>query len=314
MRYAVIGTGYWGSNHARVAAELADEGVIDDVIFCDRDEERVKAEASTYGVEWTTDYRNLPELGTQAAVVATPSKTHRKIAVFLCRAGIDVLVEKPLAPTSEAAWAIDQEAKENDVTLAVGHIFRHHPALSALQERIERGELGDVQYAHTVRYSYREGTPETGILYRQAVHDVDIYQWLFGGPSTIYCQRDGKLPDETATIVTKHGDMTGVINESWRIPVFGKRRDLVVVGSERAAHVDYLDNDTITLYDVRRGRERGQRTVTVEGSEPLKAEVVDFIDAIETPRPPEATGRIGAEAIETIELADKSARISNAVQ
>ncbi|SEP29047.1 UDP-N-acetylglucosamine 3-dehydrogenase [Halogranum amylolyticum] len=326
LTYAVIGTGYWGSNHARVAAELLDDGIVDDVVFCDVDEGRVADMAADYGVAYTTDHTELPELGVDAATVATPSPTHHTIATDLLEAGVDLLVEKPLARTSEDAWDIVDVADTNDRVLAVGHIFRYHPALSDLKRRIDRGELGRIKYLTTNRYAFRVPREEAGVLFSLAVHDVDIYNYLLDErPERVYCELDSTVRDdvdETATLTLSYGETTGVINESWHVPVFGKQRDLTVVGTKRSAHIDYLEDTVVELYDaeivedgdVLRRREEGKRRHETEPGEPLRVEVEAFVEACEERTEPRAPGRVGAETVELLEAARQSSEESQAVE
>src|SRR6056297_3442212 len=119
MRYGVVGTGYWGKNHVRVAKELLDQGDLDEVVLCDTDENRVASLAETYDLPYETD---IEQLDVDAATVATPSTTHRRVAKSMLERDIDLLVEKPLALTSGDAWDIVQAADDNDCTLGVGHI------------------------------------------------------------------------------------------------------------------------------------------------------------------------------------------------
>jgi predicted dehydrogenase len=325
MTHAVIGTGHWGANHARVAVELADEGLIDDVILCDIDEDRAAGLADSYGVRYTTTHTELiGEVDT--AVVATPSPTHRPIATELLTGGVDCLIEKPLALTSEDAWKILEAAKTNNQIVGVGHIFRYHPALRELHRRIERGELGDIRYLRSERYSFREPRETTGVLYQLAVHDLDIYRMLLGdNPESIYCRLDEHLRegiDETASIVVDYGDVTGVINESWQVPVFGKRRELVVAGTERSAYIDYLKDTELQLFDAKvteeggdlHVRNEGKMTYEVDGYEPLKLEVEDFVTASREGRTPNASGEIGAQTVKLLEYAKESARTNSVVE
>jgi predicted dehydrogenase len=318
MKYAIIGTGYWGSNHVRVGAELVDDGILDSFILCDLDETRAADLADNFGVEYTTDYTELADLGVDAATVATPSPTHREIAVTLLEDGLDLLVEKPLALTSEDAWAIVESARANDATLGVGHIFRYHPALNELKERIDRGELGRVKYLNTNRFSFRAPRSTTGVLYSLAVHDVDVYSYLLEErPNAIYCNLDSIIRDdidETATLVLDYDHTTGVINESWQVPVFGKRRDLSVVGSQRSAYMDYLDDTELELFDAYvtqdgddyRAHSDGHHHYETERREPLRVEVEQFLDAAQAGEQPRASGAVGARTVEILEKARES--------
>ncbi|MFA9416359.1 Gfo/Idh/MocA family protein [Natrinema sp. HArc-T2] len=324
--HAVIGTGYWGSNHVRVASELEEAGVLDDVVLCDIDKTRVRDLASDYGLEYVTDHSQLSDIGVDTAVIATPSTTHREIATTLLESGIDCLVEKPLALSSDDAWDIVDTASENGRTLGVGHIFRYHPALRGLERRIDRGELGQIKYLTTTRSTFRAPRATTGALYSLAVHDVDIYNMLLERtPDHLFCRLDRHVRDdidETATLVLGYGGVTGIINESWQIPVFGKRRDLVVVGSERTAHLDYLADTELTIYDasvVREGdalraQDEGSTTYEVEGYEPLRQEIEDFLTASCEGRDPLADGEIGAKTVELLERAEESAERNETIE
>lgn len=321
----VVGTGYWGSNHVRVAAELLDEGRLDSLTLCDLDEERVAEMAADYDVRYVTSVADLAASGVDAAIVATPSVTHHEVATELLDAGVDLLVEKPLATTSDEAWDLVDRAESNDCVLGVGHIFRSHPALVDLKRRIDRGELGEIRYLTTSRFAFRTPRPDAGVLYSLAVHDVDIYSYLLDArPDSIYCRLDSHVRegiDETATLTLSYGDVTGVINESWHVPVFGKRRDLTVVGSKRTAHLDYLEDTVIEMYDAEiagngeslQARYEGVRRHEVDGGEPLRAEVESFLDACESGGEPDATGRVGAQTVELLEAAEWSAERGDAV-
>ena len=83
---AVIGTGYWGKNHARVCKELLQDGIVDKVRICDSDEARVRELSGNLGIDGTADYhRILSDPAIQAIIIATPSKTHYQIAkAFIC--------------------------------------------------------------------------------------------------------------------------------------------------------------------------------------------------------------------------------------
>lgn len=318
MKHAVIGTGYWGSNHARVAAELVDEGTLEAVIFCDIDESRVTELAESYDVEYTTDYTELAALGVDSATIATPSPTHHQIATDLLKDGVDCLVEKPLALTSEEAWDIVDVAARENRTLGVGHIFRYHPALKALKKRIDRGELGQIKYLNSNRFSFRVPRDTVGVLYSLAVHDIDISNYLLEDtPESIYCNLDCHIRDEideTATIVLEYGETTSSINESWQVPVFGKRRDLTVVGTEKVAFIDYLGDNVVELYDARvaghgemlRVQDEGKQVYEADQKEPLSAEVRSFLEACQSNWTPSASGEVGAQTVELLELSKES--------
>ncbi|WP_254270982.1 Gfo/Idh/MocA family protein [Haloarcula marina] len=318
MRYGVVGTGYWGKNHVRVARELQDEGHFDEVVICDTDEQRVQSLADSYDVPYVT---SIDELDVDAATVATPSTTHLDIGKTLLGQGTDLLIEKPLALNSTDAWDLVETADEQDCSLGVGHIFRYHPALRALKRRIDRGELGRIKYLQTRRFSFRVPRRTTGVLYSLAVHDVDIYDYLLDRrPDTIHGRFDSFVREdivETSTLTLGYGKATGVINSSWQVPVFDKTRDLIVVGSNRSAYIDYLENTKLEVFDAEvfsdpdgglNSRNDGSMVHVTDEQEPLKLEVESFADASKSGEDPPASGTVGARAIETLEHAERSAR------
>jgi len=324
--FAVIGTGYWGENHARVAATLLDEGRIDDVTFCDKSQQRVAEVAERYETSATTDYRDLISDGVDAAVLATPSPTHYEIGLRLLEEGVDILVEKPLALDSERANELVSLAKESGRTLATGHIFRYHSAFRELQKRIDRGELGEVKHVVTNRYAFRTPRQYAGTLHSLAIHDLDLYTLLYEqSPDHLYCQTNEFIReeiDETASINLTFGNSTGTINVSWQIPVYGKRRDIVVVGSKRIAYIDYTKETTLELFDAETfadgsgryiSRNNGSIKIQTDQYEPLKREVEDFLKAIEGNSDPTASGIVGANAVYLVNKAQESAQNDKAV-
>lgn len=327
MKAAIVGTGYWGSNHARVAAELVRTDDLDDALICDVDETRARSVASDHGLDYVTSHEELGEHGVDVAVVATPPKTHEPIASDLLEAGLDVLVEKPLADTPANARSLVELADRLDRTLGVGHIFRHHPALRELKSLLDADELGTVSHLRTARHAV-EHSRAPGVLHDLAVHDVDIYRYLLdANPDTVYCRLDdhtGSGHAETASLVFTYGDTTGVVSESWKLPSAGKRRDVVVVGSELVAHVDYLEDTVVELYDVtvedgpKRGHVEGSAdpvaVVDVEGGEPLKNEVRSFLGAVETGSELRTTGDDGAWAVELLTLAERSHELNEVLE
>ena len=325
MKYGVIGTGYWGSNHVRVAAEMQAEGLIDKVVLCDSDEGRVTELAANYEFPYTTGVQELIEMDVDAATIATPSDTHYKIAKSLLEAGVDVLVEKPLTTDSGDAREIVSLAKKRGRTIAVGHIFRHHPALIELKHRVDRGEFGQIKYLNLTRFSFRVPRSTVGTLYSLAIHDVDIASYLLGKlPVTAYCNLDDVIidgVDETATIVLEYGDATGVIMESWQVPIFDKRRDLIIVGTEKSAYIDFMRSNEIEVYESRikstdsamYAREEGMKLIKVAESEPLRMEVEDFVNACVSGQSPKAPGEIGLAAVQILELLKKSAESNQVV-
>lgn len=128
IRVAVIGAGSFGKNHVRVVRESA-RAELRFVVDADL---AVARERAGDGATASTDYRDV--IGqVDAAILAVPTTLHAEIGCALLEAGIDVLVEKPIAVTLEEADRLIEAAERNGRVLQVGHLERFNPAVIELE-------------------------------------------------------------------------------------------------------------------------------------------------------------------------------------
>ena len=315
MKIAVIGTGYWGKNHVRALKEMMDEGMIDTLQVCDIDEKRIKEMASSFNLPYTTDYKELIHSDIDGVVIATPSTTHYKLTKEFMEAGKDVLVEKPMTLDSKEAEELIKIAEKNGNILSVGHIFRYHSAVNEIRERMRRGDFGEIYYMMSNRYSLRMPRKDMGVMFALAIHEVDIFCYLLDRdyPEAIFATTGNYIgeTEEIAQIISYFDNsVRGYAFESWLSPN-GKRRELTVVGSKMSAFVDYLKPNEIKIFDITISSEgistEGSYTIPIEYREPLKEELKNFIDCIETRKQPVADMYAGKRAVEMIEVAMKAA-------
>ncbi len=324
MKVALIGTGYWGRNHAKVWRELRDEKLIDDVVLCDINEEVVKPLAKDFGFDYTTDPRDVMKREDIDAVdIASSTPTHYTLAKNAMQHGKHVLVEKPMAENSEECRELISIAEKEDRILMVGHIFRYHPALRELKKMIARGELGEIVSMHTRRLSLRYPRKDMGVLLALAIHDVDVYAYLLDeNPKEIFTVTTSNyIPgiEEEALVVMRFSKATGYIKESWNYPLGKKIREIIVVGTESAVRIDYLKPDELVIYDsaiLKDGgiKNEGEFVKRVPYIEPLKAELLDFVESVKNHRKPVADMYVGLRAVEMIEKAMESAEKGSTVR
>src|ERR1051325_10759732 len=137
LRTAVIGAGSLGSQHARIHAALATEGLSEFAAVCDLNEETARSISSERKTDWTSNWRELiGSIG--AASVAVPTEAHCEIACGLLEAGIHVLVEKPIARTLEEADQMIRAAEKGNALLQIGHLERFNPAMLALNPHVRK--------------------------------------------------------------------------------------------------------------------------------------------------------------------------------
>jgi predicted dehydrogenase len=135
--------------------------------------------AQEYGAEAYTDVEAL--LGeVDAAVLATPTETHEGIALWLLGAGIDVLVEKPIAETAAAGERMTRAAEENGQILQVGHLERFNPAVTALQKTLTIPLFFEVHRLSV----FSPRSLDIDVVLDLMIHDLDIVLNLTGALPT----------------------------------------------------------------------------------------------------------------------------------
>lgn len=193
---AIIGCGDVSVVHAEALAALPDAELVG---VCDPDPGRRAAAAEAYGVPGFADHHTLLErLRPDVVHIATPHHTHAALAVDALRAGVHVVLEKPVAATLAEADRLVAEAERSSAKVAVCFQNRYNTAVAAMHRLLTSGELGPVLGAaatvlwhRTPEYYRRRPWRSTwagsggGLLMNQAIHTVDLLQWLLGEVTTV---------------------------------------------------------------------------------------------------------------------------------
>ncbi len=174
-RLAVVGVGYMGGLHAQKLVELQREGALQLVAVCDADAERASELAARLGVRALTDPGEVAALA-DAAVVAVPTSAHAAVAGQLLAAGVDTLVEKPLATSREQARRLIEVAREHGRVLQVGHVERFSRAFREIQPVLTRPRFIE---AHRIG-PYPARATDVGVVLDLMIHDLDIVAILAG--------------------------------------------------------------------------------------------------------------------------------------
>lgn len=175
-RIAVVGCGYWGSNHARTLAEL---GALEAV--SDRNDDRAAALAESHGARPVPMEALLTDASIDALVLALPPQYHADLAIEALDAGKHVLVEKPIAlSVADARRVTDAASRHPELVAMTGHVLRFHPAFEALEQLIARGELGAVRYIHSHRVGLGKFHVENDALWDIAPHDLSLILAITG--------------------------------------------------------------------------------------------------------------------------------------
>ena len=175
LRTAVIGVGSLGRQHARIHSTLAAEGASQFVAVCDINEDTARSVSAERNSDWTNDWRQL--IGNVDAVsLAAPTEVHCEIGCGLLEAGIHVLVEKPISRTLDEADRMIEAAERGKAVLQVGHLERFNPAMVALRPHVRNPVYFEI---HRIG-EFTARSLDIDVVLDLMIHDLDIVQWLVG--------------------------------------------------------------------------------------------------------------------------------------
>jgi UDP-N-acetylglucosamine 3-dehydrogenase len=299
---AVVGTGFWGKNHARVYKDLQETDLL---AVCDIDSMRAKAVADQFGAKpYTSVHRMLQNEEIKAVSVCTWSTSLAKVATEAVKAGKHVLVEKPMAASVKQAERLVYEARKRQVHLTVGFLMRFIPGLQQMKKAVEEKTIGELVSATAKRVSqWPERIGDVGVVKDTAIHDIDVMLYLFDeDPIAVYAKtgsmRHKKFEDYAQIMLTFEKGKTAFIESNWLTPY--KTRILVATGSEAIVSLDYITQE-LRIEDARQTVQPRYPT-----TEPLKLELRHFANCVLKKEKPLITGSDGLRALRIAEAALKS--------
>jgi len=231
-KICVVGGGYWGKNHIKTLNELGALGGI-----VDSNKETLLKYKTTYPDLNLYQSINdaLDEDNFSGFIIATPAKTHFKLAKIIISNSKSLLVEKPFTLNLEEAKEMVSLSKKHNVNLMVGHLLLFHPAIIKVKQIIDKGEIGKLHYMYSNRVNLGRVRSEENVFWSLAPHDISIFQYLtdsypinIKANGSVFLQ-DG-IFDSTITYLKYPNNIEGHIFSSWLHPF--KEHRLIVIGSE----------------------------------------------------------------------------------
>ena len=290
VRIAVVGVGAFGKNHARNLEAIPGAEL---VAVVDPDRERALDIAAEYGTRALTDYHEL--IGqVDAAVVAAPTAVHAEIGCALLEAGVDVLVEKPLAADLAAADRLIAAAEAGGRILQVGHLERFNPIVELAFEVAELPLFFEIHRLST----FSPRSLDVDVLLDLMIHDLDILL------SLVHSEIDrieasgipilSEQPDiASVRIVFQNGCVANLTAS--RIST-EKIRKLRFFQPRQYVSIDYARQDGVKIGLDASGGLRYEQ-LKPPPAEPLRAELEAFLESVRRRRPPLVDGPAGRRAL-----------------
>ena len=315
LRVAVAGVGAFGKNHARVYAELPGAEL---VAVVDRDPAARAAAAEKHGCAALSDPSELPG-DLDAVSVAVPTVHHAAVAVPLLKRGIACLVEKPFAATLADGEAMVAAARESGAVLATGHIERFNPAIAAVDGTTLRPRFLEVN--RIAPFSFRSA--DVGVVLDLMIHDLDLILHLAGSEPV-------RVDAVGVPVLTAHEDIANARIEFANGCVADVTASRVGTKTERKLRLfsgdaymvldfalrqgwTYRKSPGLTLEKVMALKAGAKNLADLKGavfgdllqvepvhiseSEPLKAELDSFLNAVRTKGRPVVSGEDGLRAL-----------------
>lgn len=323
LKAAVIGVGAMGRHHARVYDQMTETQLVG---VADASAEASGRIAQLHHTTAYTDHHELlDETRPDVVTVAVPTESHARVALDALEAGCHVLIEKPIAATEEQARELIERADALKRKLMVGHIVRFDPAVRALKERLEAGELGRIFQVRCRRLGpFPARIRDVGVVIDLATHDLDLIRYLTGQEAVrVYAETEQEIHSEhedllVGTVRLADGTL-GVLDINWLTPA--KVRELTVTGERGMFRVDHLmqdlyfyenaetDDDRWSAISLLRGVSEGRMIrYPVRKYEPLRAELESFVRAVLDDEPAPVSGEDGLAALKLARALIQSGR------
>ena len=324
INIGIIGYGYWGPNLVRNFNETSGINVCQVADLDDNKLQKIRLRYPSIAV--TTDVREIIEnMDIDAVAIATPVSTHYDLAMRCLKAGKHVLIEKPMADTSERCEKLIELADRKNLLLMVDHTFPYTGAVRKIKELVKSKELGKILYYDSVRVNLGLFQQDVNVIWDLAVHDLSILEYLFlQKPHSVSATGISHFKEqlENVAYLTLFFDnnLIAHIHVNWLSPVKirrtllgGEKKLLVYDDLEQTEKVKIYDKgidsviDDKSIYNMRVGYRMGDMWApNLDGTEALYRLVKHFRDCIEGIDEPITSSISGLRVVQMMEAATKS--------
>ena len=283
LRLAVVGAGQFGRNHCRVIHES--EGAELSAVV-DIDAGRAGQMSALYGAPASSDFRDLAGK-VDAAVVAVPTTVHAEVGVALLEAGIDVLVEKPMADDLPAADRLVEAADRYGRILQVGHLERFNPAVLELEQRVTLPLFFEIHRLNL----FSPRSLDVDVVLDLMIHDVDVVLSLTRAePLEIRAAGISVLSEKVDIANVRLQFENGCVANLTASRISTERvRKLRLFQPRQYLSLDYERKD-LAVFTVGENKQIGFEQARITKDEPLKLQLNSFLECVKTRNSPKCSG------------------------
>jgi predicted dehydrogenase len=296
LRTAILGCGGFARRHAENIVAMPDQ--LELVAFSDISQDHSDAFAQKYAPKnsrvYTDFHPMLDEAKLDLLVICLPPYGHSDEVEAAAARGIHVLIEKPIALTTEQAWKMVEATETARIKTQVGFMYRFGAAVTELKSLIESGKAGQVGlmsarfFCNSLHADWwRVRDKSGGQLVEQIIHMVDLMRYLMGNPQTVYSLQnnffhrdmvDYTVEDVSGTVMGfKDGGIGVIYATNGAIP--GKwSNDYRVVARNLTAEFSDANHATFTYT----GGPYLQNVSIASDQDNYRLELLDLLKAIET--------------------------------
>ncbi len=302
VRIAVAGAGAFGRNHIRVLKELPGATLTG---LYDRDPATAAAAATEFGIPAFDSLEALTQ-ASQACIVAVPTIAHAEVGGKLLEAGLDILVEKPIALDLDSAQHLVNLATKHQRILQVGHLERFNPAVTALEKAITLPLFFEIHRLSV----FTPRSLDVDVVLDLMIHDIEILLALTG-KEPVGIQAAGiHILSEKVDIANVRMEFPGgvIANLTASRASTERVRKLRVFQPGAYLSMDYAKQE---LFGIEIGPQRQVRIKPqlVVKNEPLRLELEAFLNSVTTREKPKVDGetslralRVALDVVDKIEL------------
>jgi UDP-N-acetyl-2-amino-2-deoxyglucuronate dehydrogenase len=340
-KFGIIGCGMIAEFHARAIAEIPETTLVAAFSRSEANGAKIAGMSTGECVVYDDLDAMLAHPGLDVVCICTPSGAHLEPALKAAQAGKHLVVEKPLEITVARCDAIIEACDSANVRLCSIFPSRFSPANRTVKQAIDSGRFGRITLGDTHVKWWRtqeyydsgkwRGTWDLdggGALMNQAIHNVDLLQWLMGEVESVQAMT-GLLVHErievedtaVAAVRFKNGALGVIEAATSAFPGLLKRTE--IHGENGSARVE---QDDVTLWTFRDQQPGDSEILAPKGAGPggsadpraishagHRDQLIDFLRAIDTQTPALVDGREGRKAVEIIRAIYKSSRTGRAV-